>query len=111
MDHKHSDHKHSDHKALYIHGVLSQREHKAIKELDIKISEAKQCDLSQWTRETSAELYNQYVECCACDSDFNAIRQALIIKDYETARPLIASHLGHLPECVALLADYDFLKS
>ncbi len=114
MDHKHESHGHTDHKALYIHGVLSHREHKAIAELDAKIqsanAEMKECDLSQWTQETSAELYDQYVACCSCGSDFSAIRQALIVKDYETARPLVASHAESLPECVALIAVYDYLK-
>lgn len=105
MDNQH------DHKALYIHSVMSLIENKAIAELDAKVSEAKVCDLSSWSRENSAELYGQYVSCCACGSEYDTIRQALFIKDYEKARPLISTHSESLPQCVELLSHYDFLKS
>lgn len=108
--HDHKDHSH-DHKALYIHSVMSLIENKAISELDAKISEAKTCDLTQWTRDNSAELFDQYVACCACGNEYDTIKQALIVKDYEKARPLISTYSDHLPQSVELLSHYDFLKS
>lgn len=109
MDHKGDVH---DHKALYIHGILSAREDKALTELG-KISEAKTFDFARWepgkTTEEKQALYDEYLLSCTCSSDFHTIKQALIIKEYEKVRPLIVHHAEHLPECVALLAIYDEL--
>lgn len=114
MEHDHKGDAH-DHKALYIHGILSVKETPAIAELDLKIAELKCFDFSQWDPSKTAEekqaLYDDYLSCCQCLSDYPAIKQALISKDYEKVRPLIVHHAEHLPECVALLAIYDELNA
>lgn len=108
MDH----HDHHNHKDLYIHGVISSRESKAINELDTKINELKNFDFSQWTPEAdNKQLYDEYVACCTCENVYCTIKQCIFIKDFEACRSLIESNASDLPECVQLLADYDLLKS
>lgn len=104
MDHDH------DHQVGYVHSIISAREHKAIAELDTKISELKKFDPSVWSQEADHKtLFADYEACCQCSlTSLESLRQYLVVKDFEKARPLITPDLV---ECVLLLGDYDFLMT
>lgn len=110
MEHNHgTDH---EHKQLYIHGIISARESKALNELDTKINELKTFDFNKWEPELdNAQLYEEFVDCCNCETELCKIKQCIIIKDFEKCRQLIEDNADELPECAKLLIEYDLLKS
>jgi hypothetical protein len=118
-EHTHTEGKRSpaESKALFIHGLMSQREQPALDEIERKIVDllciehkepvSKCLDLSiPCPIDEAKARYDMWVQCCDHITDLASLRDLIKSKRFDE----IINIPEDLPLCIALKADYEKLK-
>jgi hypothetical protein len=117
MEHEHKRSP-AESKALFIHGLMSQREQPSLDEIDRKIVDmvclehkepvSKCIDLSTHCPVDEAKSrYDGWLMCCAHVEDLNKLKDLIRAKRFDE----IINIPDDLPLCQALKADYHSLVS